>query len=339
MFDPEALKKIVTSGSVQFKENAVAFIFACPRCLKKDKLYIRKRDGRFVCWVCKETDNFKGRAEWALRELYHLKLADIQARLYGGDIPEQMTSLLNLEFVDVWGDLDEGDFGIVEEVPESVCWPPDFVGPDHMMFSRGQKYLAKRGVTDEHIKTYGIKYHPGDHRVIFPVVVDDRLLGWQARYILPTTEINENTGKKYEVPKIITSKTLSDKGGRFLMFQDRLRGSEHCVLAEGPISAIKADLCGGNVASMGKAVTTIQLETIHKYVRKLYIGLDPDAGEDIARIANDRFDDFEVYLLQPPAGADDLGDACPEAVFEQFKRAPRINRGTLFISLGSTLVH
>lgn len=335
MFDSVALKNIIEGGGIPYKENSVAFIFHCPRCSKKDKLYIRKRDGRFICFVCKETQNFRGRAEWALRELYNVSVEEIQARLYGGDIPEQL-NLLDLQFNDMWGDWE------MPQEPETpltpVCCPPEFIGLDTPASIGGLRYLTKRGITEQHIKDYGIKYSPKDHRVIFPIIVDGNLLGWQGRYILPTSQPNLRTAKVYETPKILTSLSMGDKGGKVLMFQDRLKGASHCVLAEGPVSAIKADLCKGNVASMGKAVSKAQLDIIYNHTNKLYIALDPDAAEDIARIANDRFGEFECYLLQPPKGYEDLGDADPLAVYEQFKSAPRLNPGALILSLGSTLV-
>jgi hypothetical protein len=333
MFDQIALRSIIEGNGAQYRESSVSFIFTCPRCQKKDKLYIRKRDGRFVCFVCKETQNFRGRAEWALTELFGLSVNEIQARLYGGDIPEQL-GLLDLQFDDIW---EEDYIPQNDIVNEPVCWPPDFVGLGDPSFAEGLKYLNGRGITEDHIKTYQIRYAPKQQRVIFPIIVDGGLLGWQGRFIHKTSQLNAKTAKVYEIPKILTSTTLSDKGGQYLMFQDRLKNSPHCVLAEGPISAIKADLCGGNVASMGKAVTKFQLNIISRYTKKLYIALDPDAAEDIIRVANDLYD-LDCYLLQPPNGSEDLGDATPEQVYDQFKRAPRINRGALMLSLGSTLV-
>jgi hypothetical protein len=344
-FDPAALVRIIESSGVPHRQNAIAFIFACPRCQKKDKLYIRKRDGRFICWVCAETENFKGHAEWALRELTGLRIRELQEKLYGGEIPDQMSVEFEIEFEDKWGEVEDDEISI-PPAPKAVCYPFDFVEYTDPLFVEGARYLASRGINIDHVKTYDIRYCPAyvqgmgfrtDRRIIFPVKVNDTLIGWQARIIDQTKRVDEETGRVFNIPKILTSESLRDSGARYLMFQDRLRGSSHCVLAEGPVSAIKAHLCGGNVASMGKAVSAAQLETILSYgVKKLYLALDPDAAADVSRILRDLDPSVETYLLLPPDGREDLGAATQDEVYEQFMKAPRVDRDVLMFSLGST---
>ena len=106
------------------------------------------------------------------------------------------------------------------------------------------------------------------------------------------------------------------------MFNARLLNSDHCVLAEGPISSIKAHLCGGNVASMGKDVSDTQLNIIKNRVSKLYLALDPDATTVIERVCRQLHGEMDVFLLMPSDGYEDLGKMSPEQVFEQFKKAP-----------------
>lgn len=336
-FDAATLAKIITSGGVQYRQNAIAWIFSCPRCLKKDKLYIRKRDGRFVCWVCKETERFSGHAEWALRELYDIPLKELQDKLYGGDIPDQLSNNLVLEFDDIW---QEGDNDTIDSPTIGVMWHPEFVGPHQSAFADGARYLHSRGLTIQHVLDYDIRYHPAERRVIIPVKVGDTLIGWQARYIGATEQEDPETGYVRKIPKILTSDSLRDSGGQYLMFQNRLVNSPHAVLMEGPFDGLKAHLCGGNTVSMGKAVTARQIETILSYgVRTLYLGLDPDAGEEIARLLHDAYQFDEVYLMQPPAHREDHGAATPEEVLEQKERAPQLSRGALIFSLGSQLAY
>lgn len=344
-FDPAALVRIVESSGVPHRQNAIAFIFTCPRCQKKDKLYIRKRDGRFVCWVCAETENFKGHAEWALRELTGIKIRELQEKLYGGEIPDQLVEL-EVELDDIWGEQEDDEISL-PPAPKPVCCPFDFYEYTDPLFADGARYLASRGIKIEHVKAYDIRYCPAyvqgkgfrtDRRVIFPVKVKGTLIGWQAR-IIDSTKRVDDSGREFSIPKILTSESLRDSGARYLMFQDQLKDSPHCVLTEGPVSAIKAHLCGGNVASMGKAVTAAQLDTILSYgVKKLYLALDPDAAGDVSRILRDLDPSVETYLLLPPEGREDLGDATQEEVYEQFKNAPRVDRDVLMFSLGSTFV-
>jgi hypothetical protein len=342
-FEPKALARIIEAGGVDFKQNAISFIFSCPRCSKKNKLYIRKRDGAFVCFVCKETDNFKGRAEWALHELYPgLSIRELREKLYGDDLPEQLQSELFVQFEPgPWGYDEDDDEISADPVPNDVFWPPQFVTVDNpMAFANGARYLHERGLGIEHVRTYDIRYDPTEQRVIFPVKVDDKLIGWQARYIKSTEYFDETRAKMVRIPKILTSKTLSESGGHWLMFQDRLRGSPHCVLTEGPVSALKAHLCGGNVASMGKAVTENQLRTILRYgIRKVYLALDPDAADEVRRILRTLTPEVEAFLLLPPPGREDLGDATQEEVYAQFLCAPRLEPDTLMVSLGGTFAY
>jgi len=306
-----------------------------------------KDSGGFVCYYCRAT-GFKGKAEYALTELLGIPIGEICKKLYG--YTPSSATFLDIQLDDVW-DEDEDAFpppAVVTTCTE-VSWAPDFCGMDEWeKFRKGALYLHSRGLRAEHVTTYDLKYSPVDQRVIFPVKVDGKLIGWQARFIGPTERWDEEQQRVIKVPKILTSKSLVGKGQRQLMFQDRLKGSEHCILTEGPITAIKAHKCGGNVASMGKAVSAEQIGTIKRSVKKLYIALDPDAGAEITKLAYDLSEDLEIYLLQPPqdflnldseANEKDLGDMSEEWVYEAFKTAKPEPRGKIYISLGGLLGH
>ena len=120
------------------------------------------------------------------------------------------------------------------------------------------------------------------------------------------------------------------------MFQDQLVDSPHAVICEGPIDAIKADLCGGNVATLGKAVSKEQVDIIKQSgVQKVYIALDPDAGIEALKL-RDAFSGLEIYRLLPEDGYEDLGAMSPDQVYRQFLKAERFdNTGRLFLFLKS----
>lgn len=346
MTDPGALNKFIRESGLAYRENATSYMFECPRCQKKDRLAMYKDSGMFRCHKC-HIDGFKGRPEFALTELTGKSLGDIRKAIYGSEVPPTM-GYLDVILDDLWGDSEEIEVPEPEVKPPELLWPPDIIGTeDPMSFVKAARYLHSRGITLEHVNTYDIRYSVVDRRVVFPVKIDGKLAGWQARFIGPTKVWLEDEERYRIIPKILTSESLMGKGQRWLMFQDRLKGSDHCVLAEGPISAIKAHKCGGNVASMGKAVSEYQLKTITKNVNKLYIALDPDAGEAIAKLAYDLYDELEIYLLQPPQDLlnvdspendKDLGDMLDEQVYEAFRRARPEPRGKLYISLGNVLV-
>jgi hypothetical protein len=348
MVDTLALAKLIRDSGVPFRENARSYVFTCPRCQKSGKLAMFKDSGYFICHHC-ASDGFKGSAEFALAELLGLPIHAVRETIYGSAVPN-LSDRVHLDLVDHWNENEDEVFTplqIEQPVPE-IVWPPDFVGLENpALFRKGAEYLMKRGLNATHVQTYDLKYSPPDKRVIFPVKVDGKLVGWQARYIGPTEVWDEELGRNRVIPKILTSKSLQGAGKRYLMFQDRLKGSEHCVLTEGPVSALKAHKCGGNVASMGKELTLAQLQTIlTSGVRKLYIALDPDAGEDIMRVVQDTANQLTVYLMHPPQNflrlddpdnKKDIGDLSEDEVTDIFRAATPEPLGKLYISIGSLL--
>ena len=120
------------------------------------------------------------------------------------------------------------------------------------------------------------------------------------------------------------------------MFGDRITG-DHAVLCEGPVDALKAHLCGGNVCSLGKLVSIYQLNLLRNSgIRKLYLALDPDAFMEAGRLLRDVADELEVYDMRPPASLSDdtdLGKMSLEAVRDLMVAAPRLDRHHMFLYL------
>jgi hypothetical protein len=331
ILDVNALRETIVAGGVPFKQNAGSYIFACPRCLKRDKLYVRKRDGRFKCFYCAEVQGFSGWADWALAELLGRPQPELRALLYG-DIVGQGTESFTVQLKDPWADEEDE---ILEESADDlveVCWSPDIVDLDHGLAQKGVRYLESRGIDLDLARQYKLRYDVPSKRVVFPCWVGGRLYGWQSRYVDQTTVVDLEQSRVKQIPKMLTQGQI---GGKILMFQDRLIGSHHAVLVEGPIDAIKCHDCGGNVAAMGKGVSTRQLEIISRMgIRKLYVGLDPDASQDIMRIVRQAETlGMTCFRLNPPPGRQDLGDATLAEVRHQFDQAPRIDTTSLFVFL------
>lgn len=319
-FRADRLKDLIETSGLSYRQNSLSYIFTCPLCQKREKLYIRKHDGRFVCFVCAEGERrFRGLCEFALTELLGLPIREIKRRLYGDDFDGKTPDdLLNFQLYDFYGEDDEITEDVTPTLP-TLSWPSDFYPIDDPKSVRGLKYLEReRGVPLALAQQYGIRYCPPQRRVIFPVeVAPQRLVGWQARSVIGAT------------PKAITSKGFQRE--KALMFSDKLKGSDHAVLCEGPIDAIKAHLCGGAIATMGKAVSKTQIAIIRACgVRSVYLAIDPDAAAEMERLCHS-FGDLMVYSLQPPNGRKDLGECTPEEVLEQFQKAPLVDSGTLFL--------
>ncbi len=326
--DVHALEELVKSSNLSYHENSVSWIFNCPRCAKRDKLYLRKRDGRFVCWHCATTIGYQGRPEFALRDLLGVSIAELRARLYGDGYEASEGSYVNVPAVaDYFSDQDDVPEGLLPL--KLMPFPLEFVPMDHVHAERAREYLAARGIDLGLAMEYGLHYNPVERRVIFPISVDGRLVGWQARTIEASEWWDEELQKKMRRPKILTPRGVDRE--RCLMFQDRLRGSSHAVLCEGPVDALKCHRVGGNVASMGKSVSTGQLALLRDYdVRRVYLALDPDAAAEITRLCRE-LSDLEVYLMKVPKPYSDFGEMSLAEVERAFLAAERVNAGFGFL--------
>lgn len=323
--DTQALKDMIEGSTVSYRHNSISWIFTCPRCQKKDKLYLRKRDGRFVCWYCQTLNGFSGPPEFALCELLGVSLRDVKQELYGSAAwhPDPIMSLPKFNDFS-----DESDDFLLEQKQE-VYFPIDFYEIDKKQAQKGLAYLESRGVPVDVALKYLVRYHPATQRVVFPVFVGDTLLGWQTRLVVDNTWVSP-TGEKFQAPKALTSASI--QRNTCLMFQNNLKDSKHAFVAEGPITAIKADLVGGNVATMGKSVALGQLDILRKSgVKRVYWALDPDALPELTRLCRETASDFESFYVPPMKGYGDHGDMNFEQVRHQVDScAERINAGKIF---------
>jgi hypothetical protein len=315
-FQPAELERLIEESGVAFSQNSRSFLLDCPECGKRGKLWILKKNGAFVCWSCQETNSFKGWATEALARLTGRPESEIRGRLYDGAPPPGM----ELE-------LDISDFGSEEDLidmpiaPQEIEWPWDSVTIDAPAGKKGADYLKGRGVPLAVADHYGVRYWPAERRVLFPVSVEGKLLGYQGRAIFET--------KGTKIPKIKTSEGL--RKNHVLMFQDNLKGSNHAIIGEGPMDAIKMDFPRGNVATMGKAMSKEQVAIIRSYgIREIYLALDPDAAAEICALVLE-FGDMNTYLVLPPAGKKDLGECSFVEGDEAFRNARPFMSGNLLL--------
>lgn len=297
-----------------------------------------KSDGRFVCWVCAETSGFKGRPEFALQELLGMSLSSIKAKIYGDSAEAVDANYFELSLWDFY--VDEDPPADVLRLIKGLSWPMDFYPIEHRHSAKGLAYLESRGIALDLAVQYGLRYCPVQKRVIFPVMIGEKLVGWQARFILPHEWDDPETGDRVKIPKILTTGPRDD----VLMFQDRLATSDHAIVCEGPVDALKCHLVGGNVATMGKVVSSRQIQIIKgSGVKKIYLALDLDAGTEtmeLLKLFNDYVDydtqeRFELYSLKPAPGYEDLGAMPVEAMVDSFAAAEKLPIGSLFLNLGA----
>lgn len=330
----KVLEDLVISSGLISKENSRSWIFDCPQCAKKDRLYFLKETGYFVCFSCRVTQGFQGRPEFGLAALLNRPVASLKEQLYGASgyrSPLHLVSNLR----DFFGDNDEWDEDAGELVP--MAYPFDFYPLEHKFAKRGLTYLEGRGVSLELAKVYDVRYCPATRRVIFPISVGGVIYGWQARAVFETEVYDEESGESFSAPKILTPKGVQREW--MFMFQDRLIGSRHVALGEGPMDALKMHKVGGNVASMGKIISESQLQILRNAgVETVYLGLDNDASTESNLVAR-KLSEMRVLDLRPPRGAltrdgkklaKDLGDMSVDDVYEASQRAPERSAGKLF---------
>lgn len=311
---PNNLSRIIKGSGISHKENSISFVFTCPKCNKKDRLYIRKRDGIFRCFYCITTVNFQGKAEYALQHLLERSYKDIQKDIYD-NIEQKIELFINLSIVDFDDEIET----TVELDPLPILtFPLDFYTLTHDFSKKGREYLLKRNLDIDMCQEYDIRYCPSERRIVFPVKHEGNIYGWQNRTIL------ENPS----VPKMLSSTNLPKN--RTLMFMDRLKGLGYAILTEGPIDALKCHLIGGgNVATMGKQVSDGQIQLLLDHgIKKLYLALDPDAYMEMDLLCNKWRHIFELFLMHPHKK--DIGEMDYEEVLELFKHAPKIEPHYIF---------
>lgn len=322
------IRALLQEAGVSFKTNSKSFITTCPRCKKKDKLYLLRGGRKFVCWYCRELDGFQGAPEFALAELCGTTVKEIKKRLYGDESTRPASMFLDLDFHEFG---EEDDFVELPRPLKSTAWPLSFLSIDHEAAAPGRLYMEGRGIPVDVALQYGVRYNPSKRRVVFPVQSQDQLYGWQERLIENDKPYWDIARQKTITPlKTITSLDLPRD--RVLMYLDRIT-SDFAVLTEGPFDGLKAHLCGGNVVAMGKAVSDGQLELLRQTgIKRLYLGLDPDAAMEINRIRR-AMPDMVIYDLRAPAPFKDLGEMSMEAVKHRFDHAEELHPTAIVLYL------
>lgn len=327
-----------------FRREGTAVVTKCPRCLKPS-LRFRIVDPpkstypcRFTCFSAScSSAKYAGHPEYALSEILGVSLQETRTRLFGrnGSI-----SIKASDFTKI--DLDSSiiETGTIESLPE-IRLPSTYLPIGHKASERGLAYLESRGIPLAIAEHYGIKYSTTDRSVVFPIVHNGKLVGYQNRLIIPHKWKDEQ-GNSHTSNK--TSTSLGFKR-QVWMFGDNLIDSGHAFVLEGPVDAIKAHKCGGNVASLGKELTSGLISVLSSYKwTKLYCGLDKDAVVEITKLVKE-YDQFykypnrEVYLINWPNRLDgegkqiDAGAMSFEEVHDCFRTAQRTSSNTVIFDI------
>ena len=292
-FDPIKLASFIEEAGLSYKTTSKSFIFDCPLCQSKDRLYIRKTDGRFICWKCATSRRFQGAPEFALEALTGTSLKRIREALYG-DKHYQASLALDIvldAFDDELGPLDDELEGY-RDIP-SVEWPYHCLPLWAKGAENGVRYMELRGVPYDIACNYHIHYSPEKRSVVFPIEIGKKLVGYQYRTI-DSTSVTKPDGTPVELLKTISS--LDIPRDRCMMFSNRLT-SDFAVLCEGPIDALKC---------FGKNTRVLLFDGSVKNIQDIAVGdllMGPDSNSRKVIGIGEGFG--KLFLVKPREGGGD----------------------------------
>jgi DNA primase len=304
------------------REGTRSLILRCPNC-GKEKLYVDKEHGNFICFS--GSCGIKGQAAKLVSLMKGIEYKDAVKELFG------KKEYLPQAIIDI-GEFLEKE---AEESPQSFVLPKIDL-PKHFFkitdpkCEAGRSYLQSRGIDTGVADKYNITYSPIYERVIFPIMDmgGHDVVGYQGRAIskdvLKGARMLNNTGFRK---------------GKTFMFLNLAANSEHIIVTEGPVDAIKFDRCGGNIASLGKDITNDQLEILNNMkADRVYWALDDDADNLIMEYSAAL--DKKCFILKVPESCvkrceamnkkPDFGECSFEECVEAFNDAIPVG-GKIFI--------
>ena len=266
---------------------------ACPDCGREDKFSILKENGSTIC--------YRGSCSYG-KKWFHdfmVKVAGISIiqakhRLYGNPIHDELKANFDYQ--------PELDASFEEEKMHPIPWPENHMLPITSEFAPdGMNYLTARGITAEIAIKHSLMFSPKFRRVFLPVIINKKVYGYQGRFI-------DNSSTSLKI--------VNNQGfyrDRLVMFLDCIQPDSHIIITEGPFDALKFDLVGGAVCTMGKQVTQKQIDLINsKKPSKIYLALDDDAAAEMNALIN-KFS-CPVYRIEVPK-------SCKKRCIEEMKKA------------------
>ena len=330
MFLGKRIKEIIAQQGLDFKENQRTIYTTCPACGHGDKLSILKENGWTICYRGSCAFGKKRFEEW-LAMTANIPRAEAIERIYkkydteGSDLGGLKLSLID----------DPTEERLETPKLEVSEWPVSHAHPITVPESaEGINYLQGRGVPEAIAAEYGIAYSSLTRRVIIPIIMNGICYGWQGRAIdqvEPGFRMRNNPGLNR---------------ASVVMFYDRLLTSKHAILAEGPFDALKFHLAGGNVCTMGKAVSRRQIELlIESGVQKVYLALDKDAALEMRQLQ--KRIGLPLFLCEVPQSCidrckaigkkADFGECTMEECLQAFQSAKPFDQTTLILHLKDDL--
>ena len=286
-------KKILHETFGNFIDKGSELLFTCPSCgHRKRKFSVNLNKNVYKCWIC----DYRGRnIRRAIRRFG--SFTQLQAW-------DSITNRTDLErFADLFSNTEYAEEKQKVELPEefiSLC-TTDI--PATGMYA--QRYLKKRGVTDEDILKWKIGYCFGGeyrNRIIIPSFDSDG----DVSYFIARSYSGDSY--KYKNPRASKDITFNE------LYID---WNKDLVLVEGVFDALVA---GNAVPILGSTLRkgSKLLREIVRNDTPIYVALDPDAAKKERRVIKTLLEyDVELYKIDV-SGYEDVG-SMPKDVFEQRK--------------------
>ena len=257
----------------------------CPYCHREQKMGINLNTYRTNCFRC-------------------------------GEHPSPAQMVMDIEGLETYSELilflRHGDFTeltFTEEKVELSEAKPVYLPDGFKLITQGtstlansfRKYVIKRGFQPEALARHGVGYcTKGEYfgYLIIPFYTEGNLRYWNARLVI-------GSGPRYNNPP----KDITGLGKEFLIYNSDALGLYNQVfICEGAINALTM---GENaIATMGKAISRVQINELIKAPAKRYIILlDPDAIKQAILLALKLINFKPVKIICLPEGTDcnDLG--------------------------------
>lgn len=308
--------EILEENGLDFKEKSRTITgVPCPLCGREDKFSILKTNGYTVCYRASCDYGKRSFAQY-VQVLMGISLEEAIQKLkskkdeFEGILSGGLSLEINLK--DPFEPSNEIDLMEGVQVKNYPEWYMSSIDSEES--KEGLEYLQGRGITKDIAKKLDITYSSFHKRIYFPIKINGICYGYQGRAVKNVDakdKVRNNEGFKRDT---------------LVMFADNLIKSKDVIIAEGPVDAIKFDLVGGYVATLGKEITSKQLSVIMSYnPQNVYLALDDDAAYEMMTLSEKI--QLPVYRIQIPESCKKRCEAAGkkadfgECTFEEAKEA------------------
>jgi len=327
---PEA-REVDSSGHVEF-------VVHCPEFHKKGGIYkmtINAETGAYYCHDCNNTGN-------AFEDFF-----DDSAQFFPGlrikrDAPRTVQRFRIFDKSKEWKD---GVSSPGKMVPLTSL-PAEHPASEYL--------FQTRGFTRDDLQNFGLLYCLEGYyqftsrigstsgRIIFPVVMNGELIGWQARVVEKTDKdgrrvwkgekdgwwtpkIRDGVSEDAHVPKYYTYPNMQ-RARTLLNFDEATKDPSIVVVVEGPLDAVKVGEHG--VATFGKLISDGQIRILSSYWSTVLLIRDKDVDPDqkwFVRMSK-KFNESVNFLHMSLDGYSDPGEASNAEIWKQIKKNFNIER-------------